>query len=348
MKITKISISPNADVYDISVPTTSNFYANGILVHNCGEIALRSNGVCNLTEVNASKCSTREEFLDAVKTATIIGTLQASYTEFSYVSPKWKKTAEEDSLLGVSITGQAEAVDLLTPELLSEAAVLSVEVNKEWSAKLGIKPAKRITTVKPSGTASSWLETTSGIHAAHGRRYIRRVRMPSTSALGKKLKETFGSFVVADPFNSADIVIQIPIEFTAKNIVLRDKETAIDCLERVKKVYNAWILPGHVEGDNTHNISLTINYHEHEKDAIKNWMVENKNSYYGISLIPFDGADYKYAPYLFVHDEIYELIKGTFTEIEKTFLFEDVIEDRDYTEKKGEAACAGGACAIGD
>lgn len=314
----------------------------------CAEIALDSHGVCNLTEVNAAKCTSPEEFFSAIISATIIGTLQASYTDFQYVSPKWKKRAEEDALLGVSITGQAEAAQLLTPEVLKTGAELAVEVNKIWAVKLGIRPAKRITTVKPSGTASSWLETTAGIHAAHGSKYIRRVRLNKDSALGQAVSKHFGPFVTPDPFASGDIVLTIPIEFigSEKDIILRDKETAIELLERVKKVYSNWVLPGHVEGVDTHNISLTVNYHPHEKEVITEWMVKNRDYYYGISLLPHDGADYKYAPYMFVHPEIHTLAKGLFSEKESTFDFNNVFEEKDNTDKKLEAACAGGACTL--
>ena len=313
----------------------------------CAEIALRSNGVCNLTEVNAGGCKTKEEFFQAVTTATIIGTLQASYTNFEYVSPKWKKVAEEEALLGVSITGQAEAAHLLTPENLQAAAALAVSVNRAWAEKLGIKPALRITTTKPSGSASSWLGTTAGVHAAHAERFIRRVRMQKESALGLRLAKFFPNFVAVDPFNQNDIVMQIPIEFKG-GVILRDKESAIECLERVRVLYHNWIVPGHIEGNNTHNVSLTINYHEEEKEDIIDWMVQNKTSYYGISLIPFNGADYQYAPYICVHKEIFTILQKSFKEISQHFKFTDIKELQDNTDKKAEAACSGGACAIGD
>ena len=335
------------DVYCLQEDNRRTLIAEGMTARRCHEISLLSNSVCNLTEVNAGGCKTKEEFLGAVKAATIIGTLQASYTNFDYVSPKWKKAAEEDALLGVSITGQAEAANLLTPAVLKEAAALAVEVNKEWAAKIGINSAKRITTTKPSGTASSWLGTTAGVHAAHAERYVRRVRMDKDSALGKRLIKFFPHFVVSDPFNNNDIVMQIPIEFK-KGVILRDKETAIQCLDRVKVLYDNWILGGHIEGKNTHNVSLTINYHEHEKELIKEWMVKNKDSYYGISLIPFSGADYQYAPYICVHKELFDILQKTFKETSQHFNFNDIVENQDNTDKKSELSCAGGACALGD
>jgi hypothetical protein len=357
-KVVKVEACGKEDVYDLTVDVTHNFAiitsakdtqnitSSGIFVHNCHEIALKSMGVCNLTEINAAQCFSKEDWLKAVVSATIIGTLQATYTDFNYVQPEWKKNADDEALLGVSITGQAEAQAILTPENLSEGAKMAVDVNKLWAAKLGIKPARRITTTKPSGTSSSWLGTTAGVHAGHEIRYIRRVRMDKSSALSKALSKRFPAFVVDDPFNSNDMIMQVPIKLYDTTL-LRSQETAVQCLERVKALYDNWILPGHVEGPNTHNISLTINYHEHEKEAIRRWMLDNRNSYYGISLIPYDGGDYKYLPYSQPpHPEVFEILDKAFALIAEDFRFEDIKERKDNTDFKGEVACAGGACSL--
>jgi ribonucleoside-triphosphate reductase len=312
----------------------------------CHEIALKSMGVCNLTEINAAQCFSKEDWLKAVVSATIIGTLQATYTDFQYVQPEWKKNADEEALLGVSITGQAEAQAILTPENLKEGALAAVEVNKIWAEKLGIRPARRITTTKPSGTSSSWLGTTAGVHAGHEVRYVRRVRMDKYSALAKSLAKKFPAFVVDDPFNNNDMIMQVPIKLYDTTL-LRSQETAVQCLERVKALYDSWIVPGHIEGPNTHNISLTINYHEHEKESIKRWMLENRDSYYGISLIPYDGGDYKYLPYSQPpHPEVFEVLEKAFNLIAEDYRFEDIKERKDNTDFKGEVACAGGACSL--
>jgi ribonucleoside-triphosphate reductase len=312
----------------------------------CHEIALMSMGVCNLTEINAAQCLSKNDWLQAVEAATVIGTLQATYTDFKYVQEEWKRNADEEALLGVSITGQAEGQAILTDENLREGAELAIKINKEWAAKLNINPAKRITTTKPSGTSSSWLGTTAGVHAGHEIRYIRRVRMDKGTALAKALAKRFPAFVVEDPFNSNDMIMQIPVKLYDTTL-LRSQETAIQCLERVKKLYDNWIVPGHIVGDNTHNISLTINYHEHEKEAIKRWMIDNKDAYYGISLIPYDGGDYKYLPYSQPpHPEVFEILDHAFSQIAENFHFEDIRERKDNTDFKGEIACAGGACTL--
>jgi len=184
------------------------------------------------------------------------------------------------------------------------------------------------------------------VHAGHDIRYMRRVRMDKLSALAKALQRKFPAFVVTDPDKESDMIMQVPIKLYDTTL-LRSQETAIQCLDRVKKLYDNWIVPGHVEGDNTNNVSLTINYHEHEKEAIKKWMIENKDSYYGISLIPYDGADYRYTPYSQPpHPEIFEVLDKAFCLAAENFSFEDIKEKKDNTDFKGEAACAGGACTI--
>jgi ribonucleoside-diphosphate reductase alpha chain len=312
----------------------------------CHEISLKSRGVCNLTEVNVAKCFSREQFFKAIESATIIGTLQATYTDFKYVQAEWKKNAEEEALLGVSITGQAENIAILTEENLREGARIAVETNKIWAKKLGINPAKRITTTKPSGTTSSWLGTTAGIHAGHEIRYLRRVRLARETSLGKALLKNFGEFCIDDPTSSSDMIISVPVRMY-DNVLLRSQETALQCLERMKKLYTNWIVPGHIEGPNTHNISLTINYREHEKESIKEWMINNKDFYYGISLIPFDGGDYSYLPYSqAIHPEVFEILEKGFNKCASEFDFNSIREKKDHTDFKAEAACAGGACTL--
>lgn len=312
----------------------------------CAEISLREYGVCNLTEINAAKCLSKEIWLRSVEAATFFGTLQASFTDFYFVQPEWKITAEEDALLGVSITGQAENQAILTEENLQDGAKLAIETNRIWAEKIGINRAKRITTTKPSGSSSSWLGTTAGIHAGHEIRYIRRVRMEKFSALARALSKYFKEFVVEDPFNSDDIVMQVPVKMY-DNTLLRSQETAIQCLERMKKLYVNWIKVGHLEGENTHNISLTINYYDHEKEAIKKWMIENKDFYYGISLIPYDGGDYRYLPYSQPpHPEVFEILDGCFKDKCKDFSFDKIKERKDFTNFKGEISCQGGACSL--
>jgi len=312
----------------------------------CGEISIKNRGVCNLTEVNAAQCFSVDEFLLACRVAAILGTLQASFTDFKYVHSDWKKNAEEEALLGISITGQAENQQLLTAETLQAGAAVAVATNKEWAAKLDINPALRVTTTKPSGTSSSWFGTTPGVHAGHELRYLRRVRLEKTSALARTLSRKFHAFVLDDPYSAEDIIMQIPIRMYDTTL-LRSQETAVQCLERVKTLYHNWIVPGHLSGPNTHNISLTINYHRHEEEAIKQWMLANRDSYYGISLIPYEGGDYPYLPYSAApHPEVFDILEKTFNVLDADFDFDKIKEVHDFTDLAGEAACGGGACLL--
>lgn len=268
----------------------------------CAEISLRPRGFCNLTETNVAACRDEEEFLMAIKTAAIIGTLQASYTEFDYIHPDWRKNAEEEALLGVSMTGQAQNWGLLSADLLQAGARAVREENQLWAEMLDIKPAARSTTVKPAGNSSAWLGTTSGIHAAHADFFLRRVRVDRKDNLGSYLIENYGedepesgSFIERDKFNSENIVVTMPIKMAGA--IKRGEESAVDLLERAKHVYVNWVLPGHLEGENTHNVSLTVSYKPEEQDEIQAWMLANSDYWAGVALLPYDGGGYIQAPF---------------------------------------------------
>lgn len=314
----------------------------------CLEISLRHRGLCNLTEVNAAACKTPEEFLSAARSASIIGTLQATYTDFEYLHEDWRKNAEKDALLGVSITGQAEAWSLLTNELLKQGAHTVMDTNMEWATKLEILPAARLTCTKPSGSSSAWVGTTSGIHAAHANSYLRRVRVDKKDLFGQHLMETYGvaahdaiALVTQDAFNPENIVVTIPVQMDGA--ITRYHESAIDLLNRAKHIHDHWIKPGHVEGPDTHNVSLTVNYTEEEKEAIKAWMVANSESWAGISLLPFDGGSYIQAPF----EEVSEHELQEWLDVMPTGLsFQDIDFSDSVDKRMMELACAGGSCEI--
>ncbi len=314
----------------------------------CMEVALRDHGFCNLTEINAEACKTREEFLNAVESATTIGTLQASYTNFTYLQPEWRKNAEEDALLGVSITGQAANWNLLDEDTLRAGANLSKNVNERIAEKIEINPAARITTTKPSGSTSSWWGTTSGIHAAHAPFYLRRIRVDRKDAFGQYLIETFGesspnsgSFIELDEFSKENIIVTIPMQM--KNAILREEESAIELMERAKHIYRNWIENGHVRGENTHNVSLTVSYKPEEMEAVKAWMVENSDAWTGISLLPYDGGSYTQTPFEEISEfEYHQWLRKIPTSVD----FGAINYGGTSDERLGEIACAGGACEI--
>lgn len=316
----------------------------------CVEIALRPRQFCNLTEINASLCTTKEDFLAAAEAATIIGTLQASYTDFDYIDPRWAENCRAEALLGVSITGQAEAQHILTPENLREAAALTKRVNEQWAGYLGIEVAARIGCTKPSGSTSAWLTTTSGVHGAHSDFYLRRVRVDKeanwpivqylTDWFGISEPET-GGVVERDLYSDDVVVVTIPI--SNKGAIKRDDESAVELMTRAKVIYDNWIVPSHRSGANHHNVSLTVSYKPEERLAVADWILTNRQSFTGVSLLPFDGGTYKQMPFEQITEEQYGEWAARFPKGLDLFSL-DYSSTADL--RKGEAACAGGQCEI--
>lgn len=337
-------------VYCYTEPKRNLAVFNGILTGNCGEISLNPYQFCNLVTVNVGACETPSQFLNAVEAATFIGTIQATYTNFTYLRPEWKLQTEDEALLGISLTGQAKNWKLLQNEWILEQATEEMKsTNKYWAKKLGINPAARIGTVKPEGSTSAFLETTSGIHAAHSQYYLRRVRIDTSHPIAKYLISKFGlaspevgAIVEQDKFASNNIVLTIP--FNMEGAILRSDESAIDLMERAKHIYTNWIKPSHNSGDNHHNVSLTVSYKPEEQEEIKEWMWANRENYSGISLLPYSGHTYVQAPFEEITKEQYlEWMEfyNSFT-LDLTNLNYSGIAD----ERKSESACAAGNCEI--
>ena len=305
----------------------------------CCEIALRPYQFCNLTEVNVSDVRTQRELNQRVKAAAFLGTLQASYTDFHYLREVWKKTSEKDALLGVSMTGIASGGVLdLDMELAAEKAR---KTNEVIASALGIKTAARITCVKPAGTTSLVMGTSSGIHAWWSQYYIRRIRVLKTEAIYRYLIEKFPDLVEDDKMSPTQAVISIPQKTPAGDSITRD-ESALEMLERVKKVSVDWVVSGHNRGVNTHNVSATVNIRDDEWDDVRNWMWKNRDFYNGLSVLPFAGGAYEQAPHEPISKKQYETMLNLLTEIN----LEEVIETEDNTDLQGELACAGGVCEI--
>ena len=304
----------------------------------CCEIALRPYQFCNLCEVNVSNVESQEDLNNRVAVAAFFGTLQAGFTDFHYLRPIWKKTTEKDALIGVGMTGIA-SMEVFKYDL-TEAARQAELTNIEVSQTLGINRAARITCVKPSGTTSCVLGTASGIHAWHNDFYIRRMQMSKSEDLYKYLNQNHPSLVKDHLLIPNSAVVEIPIKAPAGS-VLRT-ESALDTLERVKNVSMKWIKPGHIHGDNTHNVSATISIKNDEWINVGEWMWENKEYYNGLSVLPFDGGSYSQAPFEDITEEQYNNLVGHLTSIDLT----KVIEEDDLTSLMDQAACAGGACEV--
>ena len=316
----------------------------------CCEIALRPYQFCNLCEVNVSDVESQQDLNHRVTAAAFFGTLQAGFTDFHYLRPIWKKTTEKDALVGIGMTGIA-SMEVFKYDL-TEAANEAELTNIELAQTLGINRAARITCVKPSGTTSCVLGTASGIHAWHNDFYIRRMQMSKSEDLYKYLNQNHPSLVKDHLLIPNSAVVEIPIK-APEGSVLRT-ETAIDTLERVKNVSMKWIKPGHIHGDNTHNVSATISidktrYYSNddylpkdEWEVVGEWMWENKEFYNGLSVLPFDGGSYSQAPFQDITKEEYDELVGQLTSIDLT----QIIEDDDTTNLMDQVACASGACEI--
>jgi len=305
----------------------------------CCEIALRPFQFCNLCEVNVSDVVDQNDLNERVKAASFIGTLQAGYTDFHYLRPIWQRTTEKDALIGVSMTGIGSGA-VLKLDMKEAAKVVKVE-NKRVAEVMGINPSARTTTVKPAGTTSLTLGTSSGIHAWHNDYYIRRVRVGKNEAIYSHLVLHHPELVEDEYFRPHDTaVIGIP-QMAPADAIFRT-ESPIQLLERVKRVHGEWIKPGHRSGNNTHNVSATISIREHEWDAVGQWMWDNKDFYNGLSVLPYDGGTYIQAPFEDCTKEKYEELMKTLHDVDLS----KVIELEDTTDLSGELACAGGACEV--
>jgi ribonucleoside-diphosphate reductase alpha chain len=299
----------------------------------CCEIALRPYQFCNLCEVNVSDVESQQDLNHRVTAAAFFGTLQAGFTDFHYLRPIWKKTTEKDALIGIGMTGIA-SMEVFKYDL-TEAANEAELTNIELAQTLGINRAARITCVKPSGTTSCVLGTASGIHAWHNDFYIRRMQMSKSEDLYKYLAANHPSLVKDHLLIPNSAVVEIPIKAPAGSVIRT--ETAIDTLERVKNVSINWIKPGHIHGDNTHNVSATISIKNDEWVSVGEWMWNNKEFYNGLSCLPFDGGSYSQAPFQDITKEEYDELVGQLTSIDLSL----VTEEDDITDLAGELACSG-------
>lgn len=328
--------------YDSKAGEPGIFWTNDLDwgTNPCAEIALRSRQFCNLTEINVAAAEDKSALRSMVWAATVLGTLQAGFTDFSYIHSDWKKNAEEDALLGVGMTGQAERPDLMTHEILSYLAEFSKTLNAGIADMIGINPAKRIGTVKPSGTTSTVLGTTSGIHAAHANYYVRRIRIDKTDPLAVALQEKLpADFVEFSPWEPQNVIFKMPVSMQG---VTRHDETAVQLAERALTVRNSWINGSHRDGQNYHNVSLTINYKESEREMLKMWMWYKREYYGGISLLPFSDASYDYAPFEDCTKEEFERLENLLPILN----ISDIVYQEKDDGRTSSAACEGGLCEL--
>lgn len=330
------------DVWDISVfDETHCFQIAHCVTGNCCEIALRPYQFCNLVTMDVSTVTSQDDFNARCKASAQLATIQAAYTDFHYLRDVWKTNTEKDALLGCSMTGIASnRLEELGIDIAAGVRVIT-ETNKGLANQLGISPAARCTCVKPEGTASLVLGTSSGIHAWHSPYYLRRLRINKEEPIYQYLMDTIPDLMEDEYFNpSREAVLTIPIK--APDGAVFRSESPLDMLERVKRYKDSWVTPGHISGDNSHNISATISIKDDEWGTVGNWMWENRDCYNGLSVLPYDGTEYKQMPFEECSKEVYECEVVKLRGIDLT----QVLEGEDNTSVKQEVACGGGACEL--
>lgn len=305
----------------------------------CCEIALRPYQFCNLCEVNVSNIESQEDLNERVKAASFIGTLQAGYTAFHYLREIWQETTEKEALIGVSMTGIGSGRVLGYD--MSKAAEVVKRENARVARLIDIKKAARTTTVKPAGTTSLALGTSSGIHAWHNDYYIRRLRVGKNESIYQHLLINHPELVEDDYFRPHDTAIISVPQKAPKGSIVRT-ESPFELLERIKKVANDWVKVGHRTGSNGHNVSATISLKDDDWELVGEWMWKNREFYNGLSVIPYDGGTYVQPPFEDCTEEQYDTMFSFLQEIDLS----NILEEKDETNLTAELACAGGACEI--
>ena len=306
----------------------------------CSEIILRSNQFCNLSEIVVRP----EDDLDTLKkkaeVAAIIGTLQATLTDFRYLRNVWKRNTEEEALLGVSMTGIMDHYLLSkgdSPDLekwLEQIRDVAVKTNEKWAAKLGINQSAAITCVKPSGTVSQLVDSASGIHPRFSEYYIRRVRSDKKDPLAQFM-QTAGFPVEQDLMSQASLVFSFPVE-SPQGCTTVKQVGAMEQLKLWKAYQNHWC---------EHKPSITVYYTDDEFLEVAQWIWDNFDLCSGISLLPYSDHVYQQAPYEDIDAEKYEeLLAAMPVNVDWSAL--EQFEQDDNTTGSQELACVGGACEI--
>lgn len=303
----------------------------------CGEIVLRSKQFCNLSEVVARPEDSEDDLRDKIRLATIVGTYQATLTDFPHISADWAKNCEEERLLGVSITGQWDCPAVRSPETLRRLRDYAVEVNQTYARRFGINPSTAVTCVKPSGTVSQMVDAASGMHPRYARYYLRRIRISATDPLFTMLKEQkfpYHPEIGQDEATAATFVLEFPVK-APDGAVTRN---ALDALEQL--AYWKDVKTRYTE----HNPSVTVSVSDHEWIATANWLYENWDILGGLSFLPRGDTVYELAPF----EEISEDEYGTRLAGLPAIDFARIVayEQEDTTAGAREYACTGAVCEI--
>lgn len=303
----------------------------------CGEVILQSHGLCNLSTVICRPTDTVESLSKLVRLATILGTYQATLTDFKYVSPLFKQRAEEERLLGVSLTGQQDCPAVRDAKTLQTLKSVAIETNEEYARRFNINRSTAVTLVKPEGTVSEMVNSAPGVHPRYSRYYIRRVRISAHDPLFKMMRDQnviYHPEVGQTLDNATTYVLEFPVK-APEGSVTNDSVTALQMLEYCKMVKENYC---------EHNASVTINVDSHEWIEVLHWVEKNWDHVCGLSFLPKTKHIYPLAPYEAVSEEEYlKLVKHYETypiDFSKLIYY----ETDDCTDQKRELACAGGMC----
>lgn len=322
----------------------------------CAEIALLPYQMCNLSEICVADVNSQEEFENRCDSASFLGTLQASFTDFvsnekiyseelekfigtNYVQllrDEWKTTCEKEALIGVSMTGIASG-SYINLDITAGAEKVKSS-NLYWSKVLGINYAARTTCIKPSGDTSLVMKCSPGVHAYHADHYVRRLKFLESEEITTKLIEMCPELMEQDKNKNGSWYLKLPVS-SPKNCIVRN-ESALNFLGRIKDLFSKWIVPGHVDGINYNNISATVSVKTDEWDEVRTWFWENRFDYNGIAIFPYSDSKYPHQPFT---DSNFEEVNQLTKFLHKITL-DSIKEEDDKTNLIKEVACAGGAC----
>lgn len=303
----------------------------------CSEIILRPFEFCNLTEVVVRSTDTLDTLKRKVRLATILGTIQSTFTDFKYLRKKWKDNCDEERLLGVSLTGICDNLGVLgQSDVLATLRDVAIEANEQWATMLGIPRSAAITCVKPSGTVSQLVDSASGLHTRHSPYYLRTIRADNKDPITALLKDK-------GVYNEPDVTkpeTTTVFYFTVKSpdgAVTRDDMSAVDMLNLWEKLQDEWC---------EHKPSATINVKDDEWMDVAAWVYNKFDKLSGVSFLPFSGGSYKQAPYQAITKEEFDEWNEKHPPVEIDWDELKAYEQEDHTTASQEFACVGNSCEV--
>jgi len=311
---------------------------HGWFSNPCAEISLQPYSFCNLTSINAAECLKDSTlFTKACFIATFIGTIQSLYTDFKLVSPKFRENAIKERLLGVSMTGLA-AHDLKEKAgLIAKGAWTCNAWNAYLADELKIERAHRITCIKPEGSTSAVMGTSSGVHAEESEYYVRNVRVSKGRGLVKYLESIGYPFMETDVYNNSDMVIGIPMQAIGKT---NEDKDVFELIDDIAILNENWIEIGHNQGANMHNVSTTLRIRPEEVCAVADRLIEVVDNYTAVAYLPASDVVYPQAPFQQIDKNTYDQVKDTLPDVDLGMVFEV------FTGNEFDSACSGDKCEL--